>query len=438
VKIAWFTPFSAKSAIGRYSGEVVAELAKFVSVDLWHPEASDERPVLNVRRMRFRQASEIDSTVMSKYDLIVYNLGNHFPFHGEIFRVAQKTPGLIVLHDIVMHHFFAAYYLERLKSPRLYTEAMERAYGERGRLVAETALTGKSPRLWETDEVAAFPLVEEAVRGALAVVTHSDFQREIVERQFAGPVRKIPLPYQPLTSTGLRSRSELGLSEDQLLLVTIGHVNANKRIESVIRALAGIPEPTQKFVYVVLGPSDSAYHRQLMETIRSNHLESRVRLLGYVDDDTLHSYVHHADICLNLRFPVFEGASASLIEEMWYGKSIIVTDTGFCSELPSDAVRKITPQHEEEELSRALLDLLSNSETRAHLGRRAHEVASSEFHAKHYVQELLKFFWIVRSCKPALELADRIARELDGFGVSRDMEIATSIADEAYKLLFGD
>ncbi len=38
-------------------------------------------------------------------DVPLYHLGNN-PLHGEIYRHALETPGVTVLHDAVLHHFF--------------------------------------------------------------------------------------------------------------------------------------------------------------------------------------------------------------------------------------------------------------------------------------------------------------------------------------------
>src|SRR5438552_7622114 len=123
--IAWFTPFSKKSAIGRCSGAIVTELSKYANVDIWHPETSDTHET-KVKTVRFSHAERLDFTRLSAYDLIVYNLGNHLPFHREIFQVARRFSGICILHDFVMHHFFSGYYLEFMKRPQSYTAAMYR------------------------------------------------------------------------------------------------------------------------------------------------------------------------------------------------------------------------------------------------------------------------------------------------------------------------
>ena len=156
MRIAWFTPFSTKSSIGRRSGEIVGQLSQLAEVHLWHPETSDPRQA-GAPRHTFSAADAVSLRTLAHYDLVVYNLGNYLPFHGEIYRLSRRFPGLCILHDFVMHHFFSDYYLERLHDPRAYVFAMQRLYGELGRRTAEDIVAGKRRHVCETDEVLEFP-----------------------------------------------------------------------------------------------------------------------------------------------------------------------------------------------------------------------------------------------------------------------------------------
>ena len=111
----------------------------------------------------------------------------------------------------------------------------------------------------------------------------------------------------------------------------------------VIDALTQLDQPSPQIVYAVLGSVSDAYRRELQAAARVKSFEPNMRFLGEVPDRLLSAYLSAADICVNLRFPVTEGASASVIEEMMFGKPVIVNDTGFFSELPDDCVVKIRP-----------------------------------------------------------------------------------------------
>src|SRR5215469_9461373 len=110
MKIAWFTPFHKASAIGRFSAYVTPEIAKSVDVDIWHPAADETHPT-SLRTIVCPPTLDLGPENLAGYDLCVYNLGDHLPFHEKIFETSLRAPGMVVLHDLVMHHFFACYYL---------------------------------------------------------------------------------------------------------------------------------------------------------------------------------------------------------------------------------------------------------------------------------------------------------------------------------------
>ncbi|MEO8026400.1 MAG: glycosyltransferase family 4 protein [Bryobacteraceae bacterium] len=435
MKIAWVTPYSRQSSIGRRSEEIIGRLAASCEVDLWHPETADERPTV-VRRRRFTQAEDKHATELADYDLIAYNMGNYLPFHGEIYKLALKSPGVIILHDFVLHHFFAAYYFEELKNPAPYRDAMTRLYGNRGRQIAEGIIAGSHTRIWESDEVVDFPMFEDVLAGADGVITHSNFLADRVRKAFAGPVCTIPLCFEAPSPAAPPAANDLDLPPERTLIVTIGHVNPNKRFESVLKTLGSLKGLVPPFLYVVLGPYDKAYHKRLLDLVRQHNLGDSVRFLGYVSDEVLDAYLRRADLSVNLRYPALEGASGSIVEEMSYGKPTIVTDTGFYRELPDHVVLKISHGKESIELQAALRRLLVEPEERRLLGARALQFARQQFDPASYAIRFLDFAAQVRQARPAIRLADRIASELRDLGVTCRMPQSRSISERAYDLFF--
>ena len=91
VKIAWFTPFSTKSAIGRVGNLVARELSTQAEVHIWHNDKEDLRQT-TLQTIYFPSAAKIDFQTLAAYDAIVYNFGNHLPFHKEIFDISRRVP----------------------------------------------------------------------------------------------------------------------------------------------------------------------------------------------------------------------------------------------------------------------------------------------------------------------------------------------------------
>src|SRR5262249_10408010 len=114
VKLAWFTPFSKISAIGDCSEIILRELVKSADVTVY---AADIRELSRVRTpdfdTRLLWGVDPDEIVrdLDQYDCVVYNLGNHYDMHQRTYEVALRSPGVVVLHDLVMHHLFFERYL---------------------------------------------------------------------------------------------------------------------------------------------------------------------------------------------------------------------------------------------------------------------------------------------------------------------------------------
>ena len=81
-------------------------------------------------------------------ELSVYHVGNNPDVHGWIVDALRRTPGIVVLHDFVLHHLVAGLTLAR-KDVAGYLNAMERDAGlptTSGGGRARRASTGRSGR----------------------------------------------------------------------------------------------------------------------------------------------------------------------------------------------------------------------------------------------------------------------------------------------------
>jgi glycosyltransferase involved in cell wall biosynthesis len=432
LRIAWFSPYCRDSAIGRFSDLVVRQLATEHHVTLWVPDLATNRtgPVETIPVQSCTTAALND---LESYDLAVYNLGNDYPYHGLIHEFSTRRPGLVILHDLVLHHLFASLYLEHRHDPGEYLTQLRKYYGDAATQAAESALAGTGQPIWETEDVSRWPLFEPTLEGALGVVTHSEFARERVTSRFAGPVFRLYLPYDRGNAEGDAPVSR----KQKLLLLSLGHVNRNKRTHAVLNVLAARPDLCERLRFVILGPVDPTYKAECDAIIAAGGLRQTAEFLGRVDDATLDGYLADADICVNLRYPVTETGSASLAEEMLHGKPVIVTNIGCYADVPDDAVRKVNPAREHEDLQRVLSELVSIPESRAKTGANAKAFAEAHFSPALYARQLGPIFEEVCSAAPLLSCIDRVGDVLSAMGVTRPMKISDTISEE-FTALFGD
>ncbi len=425
MRIAWFTPFSLRSAIGEYSKHVTDELARRCEVAVWSADEEESRPT-DLRQVDFARNPEALAE-LPDYDLAVYNLGDHAEYHGQIYEVARTRPGLVILHDRTYQNLFASHWFSRRESNR-YVERMEAFYGPEGRDVARDAVEGRRPKVWSSDdESLRFPLFEEALTGALGAVTHSVGHAETVRRRWFGPVRPLEFPSyarMPEAPTADRDPGE----EDRVTLLTLGYVNRNKRIDRVVDVLARNPDLAQRVRYLVVGPHNPAspYLAELQALVRNRGVEGSVQLLGYQPDETVDRLLAGADVFVNLRYPSLESASASLVEQLGYGRPIVVYDTGSFAELSDDVVAKV-PTDDPKALEATLRRLVDDPEARRGIGAAAREEAERRSVGR-FADGFLGFVEEVRAWRPRVELCNRVATELAGMAVDPGLPAVDAVS----------
>lgn len=435
MKIAWLSPFSSNSAIAKYTQIILQELSKYCEVNLFFPTC--ETPLETNLPQFILSKDNLFHYDWQLYELVIFNMGNYLPFHKEIYEVCKSVKGIVILHDFVMHHFFASYYLDSGKSSN-YIGDIDLFYGNEAREKAILSLEGKGEPLWESNDITQYPLFERCVLRAEGVITHSSYHLDKVEQWFCGPVAKINHPFylnppdvnQPL-EVATTSNEFLEKSSDQLLLLTIGNINPNKQIDWIIKVLGIHQGKLPPFLYVVIGSYPQSYFDKLQQLISNFNLKEKVVLLGYQPENILHAYLRKADICINLRYPAIEGASWSLVEQMSFGKAIIANDTGCYSEIPDDCIKKLPLPNQESDLLEILTFLMSQNAERRMLGERAKRYIKENFTAKKYVEDFLKFSYEVLATRPKFGLADRIASEFKLMGISsQEMKIFDTVSQE--------
>ena len=266
------------------------------------------------------------------------------------------------------------------------------------------------------------------MKRCFGVVVHSEFLCGKVKKSFAGPVTKLFLPHDVTALGTSLTRQQLGLAADRIVILTVGHVNPNKQVESVIRALGNNQDLRGRIHYVLAGPIEPKYREQLMSRAKRSGIEKDLMFVGQVSDEILHAYFRHADFCINLRYPAFESASGSLVEGLLHGKAIIVSDIGFFAEIPDDCVLKIKPQGDEQELGQAIRTLATNTSARNQLQEKAIAFAAQHFYPRRYAEEFLQFLEQARRAKPVLQAVDYVSGELGRMGVTPEMPIAGQAA----------
>src|SRR5262245_34687205 len=105
-------------------------------------------------------------------------------------------------------------------------------------------------------------MVEWIASMADGVATHSSWGVDRVLASCGGPVDVMPLPYDAPHAVPADT-ADAPAHADRLMLLTVGHINPNKRVDTVIRAIASSPVLRERCHYHLIGRVEPGTHRNL-------------------------------------------------------------------------------------------------------------------------------------------------------------------------------
>jgi glycosyltransferase involved in cell wall biosynthesis len=353
VKVAYFSPLPPeRSGIADYSALLLPELEKRVDVVPVERGAAAPRDA----------------------DVFLYHVGNDAEAHGWIVEALRRRPGVVVLHDFVLHHLVAGMTIAH-GNGRGYLDAMEREYGTVGRLLGHGVLDQRIQMLWERAPD-RFPLNGEMLGLATGLVVHSAYvEHRARGAGYAGPVWHVPHPAWPVPAeVPVADLPRVGSP----VIVSLGNLNPTKRIPQLLHAFARLRGSYPEALLVLAG---AAAPRFFLESRldRLGLTDGSVVRLDYVDEPRLWSLVEAADICVSLRRPTMGETSGIALRTLSVGRPLVVSDVGWFSELPgSVAVKVPVDEWEVDTLTAVLERLAGDTPLRADMGAAARSYAERE------------------------------------------------------------
>ncbi len=429
-----FSPLPPQqSDIANHSLMVAGALSELADVTLWTQQ--DETPVLQTqggRRLDLPvvhfDPARVDWTLLNQADAQIYNVGNNTLFHRGILHVAREAPGLMVLHDTRLQHFFADDATREPDDRQRYLARLRRSHGLAAVADAERWLAGE-----ETLEtlVERYPMTTSAVELALAVIVHNREERRRLAGEAHAPVFYLPLVYEaapPIASTA---------AGDTLRLVAFGYFGPNRRLPQLLDILANLPD--QDVELDIFGiPEDTA---AIDAQVAALGLGSRVRRHGFVPNQLLRDALARADLAVNLRYPSMGEASGSQLRIWEASLPSLVTRTGWYATLPADAVFFVDPQHEAEDVRRHLQALRDDPERFRQAGRRGRAILEADHTPEGYARGLLEIAMqtpAFHAKRAALELSRRSARAMLGLAGVEGVALCAAEAAAAAAALAGE
>ena len=359
-----------KSGVSDYSEELLEYLAGYGRIDLF---IDDYRPTSSwlYRQFRIRNFREIfENHGKNDHDLHVYHVGNN-DIHSNIYMVGLNYPGLVVLHEPMLHHFIFSQTVgnDRVKD---YLRELDYCYkSDRDRIVKLTLESRDESSFYD------YPLVDRIVDSSLGVIVHSEYaRRKVLDANPNARVKVIPHHYAPPPAVRMRSpevlREILGLRQNEFLIGSLGYMTTNKRIDYMLKALAWLKGQGYGAKLLLVGKPLPGC--EVPRWIEELGIQDDVLVTGFVDTTTFREYMNLPDIFVALRYPSAGETSGSVIKMMGTGSPVIVSDHFAFSEFPDDCCVKVASgPGEEEGLRERLAYFIENPDERLAFGARCRE-----------------------------------------------------------------
>jgi glycosyltransferase involved in cell wall biosynthesis len=345
VKAGFFSPLPpVKSGVADYSAALLTALRRMGPVEV---DAADA-------------------------DVCLFHLGNNH-LHRDIYRRALARPGVVVLHDAVLHHFFLGSLDENG-----YVAEFTYNYGPWSRDLARTLWRNRArstvdPRYFE------YPMLRRIAEVSRAVIVHNPAAARMV-RAHAPAAEVVEIPHlhieRPAPPVCWRERPLFGV---------FGFLRESKRLFAILKAMDRVPEAT----LLVAGEIGSPTLARALEPLLAR---PGVIRRGYVPEPEFTGLLASVGAAINLRYPAAGETSGLLIRLMGLGNPVLVTRGEETADVPEDACVRIDPGPAEVEMLAAMMAWLArDAAARRRIGLRAR----AHIAAHHSPEAVARLYWEV-------------------------------------------
>jgi glycosyltransferase involved in cell wall biosynthesis len=324
-------------------------------------------------------------------DVHLYHLGNN-RLHHEIYSRALRQPGVVVLHDAVLHHLLLGTLDEAS-----YVEEFVHNYGEWGRdlgtdLWRERKRSGADPRYFQ------YAMVRRIAEASRAVIVHNPAAAGIV-RAHASAAHVVEIPHLfipprlPVAAETVALRLRLGLSPRTFLFGVFGYLRDSKRLPAVLRVFSELRASGLDVSLLVAGEFVSP---DLARAVQELMRQPGILRAGYVPEREFWALEAAVDACVSLRYPAAGETSGIAIRLMGIGKPVILSEGKENSRFPEAACLRVGAGIAERRLLTEYMMWLARFPGDAHeIGRRA----ETYVRGRHNIDAVADSYWeTLRAC----------------------------------------
>jgi glycosyltransferase involved in cell wall biosynthesis len=179
--------------------------------------------------------------------------------------------------------------------------------------------------------------------------------------------------FRPQDRVAVRRRLAERFGLDGDFVLAVGTLEPRKNLVRLVRAWAALSEELRRRHPLVIAGPEGWKHQEFDELLTDLAVEDRPRLLGYVGDDDLVALYNGTSLFV---YPsLVEGFGLPPLEALSCGAPVLTSNATSLPEVVGEAARLVDPLAEDD-LRRAMEELLSHPEATQPLRQRALEQAS--------------------------------------------------------------
>lgn len=270
-------------------------------------------------------------------EIDLYHLGNN-RLHLDIYNQALQKPGVIVLHDAVLHHFL----LGTLSADQYLAEWVFN-YGEWHRdlgaeLWRDRAKSGTDLRYFR------YPLLRRVIEASQGVIVHNPGAAALARQHGATRIAIIPhfyeppsTPVHPAEAADFRLRH--GIPPAATLFGIFGYLRETKRLHSKLASFCKLHQARPETALLLAGEAVSS---DLDRLLAHEARHPAIYRLPHLNERDLSLAIATVDCCLNLRYPAAGETSGIAIRLMGAGKPVILSDLPENADFPETAALRVS------------------------------------------------------------------------------------------------
>jgi glycosyltransferase involved in cell wall biosynthesis len=301
------------------------------------------------------------------YDQVLYCVGNS-EFHAGALRLLRVVgrAGLVLAHDVRLTGLYR-HGEPRGAVPEGFWQALHAMYPA---LRDEVGRAGWL-RPEEADRLGVL-MAREVVHRATGFLTTSEYAAALARADAwpddATKVMAVPFAYPP-PSRGTRP-------VERHLVASFGVVNEIKRNTALVEALGVLARSRPKVQLALVGPAATEEIERLQALAATLGIADRVVFAGHVPDDEYQSWLHRAEVAVQLRASSNGENSAAVADCLAAGVPTVVSAIGAAEELPDAVVVKVPTAAGAGEIAEVIAGLLDDAEAQRRVSEAARDHAA--------------------------------------------------------------